>query len=228
MSLTWLLTQWPRASWWGRIYATTAALKKHGDKWSNTLRCHFIFRCGCWLLWRGQSPEFSFFWLFFWVHPSEAHVGASLLGFETAAIIGFKEQAPEDAAKLATYAEAAALQTFFGQFVARIVLENIFQLHLQISVLGLSVALAGWTFQAKTMLFSIALSGTTLLLKLLQTMQHSGNVFARAKDEGVTMMVVNILLVACVMVIYAGAKVTALFYCPDHMLNLTGCAELNL
>mmetsp|Transcript_36126 Transcript_36126/g.81525 ORF Transcript_36126/g.81525 Transcript_36126/m.81525 type:complete len:86 (+) Transcript_36126:105-362(+) len=64
--------------------------------------------------------------------------------------------------------------------------------------------------KAKAMLFSVAVTRAALVVKLIQSMSYC------------------LWVLSAPVVIYAGAKAVALFTCPDHMLNISGCAELNL
>jgi len=115
------------------------------------------------------------------------------------------------------------------KLVFRVLTENLFEAHLQTTVLGLSLALEGWTPASCKMLVSVLLSVVVLLWKT-----HGGlRTLAEAlKEEGdcpgsnyCTVCLAFSPAILCI--VYAIAKMVAIFTCPDHVLNVTGCAEVD-
>mmetsp|Transcript_100586 Transcript_100586/g.230885 ORF Transcript_100586/g.230885 Transcript_100586/m.230885 type:complete len:126 (+) Transcript_100586:2-379(+) len=124
--------------------------------------------------------------------------------------------------------QRVVLAKFITKFFFRILAENAFQLHVQITAVALSVALSGWTDAADRMLFSIWLSTAMLVYKLRQTLADLETVWRAVQDPVLRVALCSGVGLALLVVSYALAKIWALFECPDHVLNVSGCAELDL
>mmetsp|Transcript_15158 Transcript_15158/g.33808 ORF Transcript_15158/g.33808 Transcript_15158/m.33808 type:complete len:153 (-) Transcript_15158:46-504(-) len=124
--------------------------------------------------------------------------------------------------------QRAVLAKFMTKFFFRILAENAFQLHVQITTVALSVALMGWTDGAEAVLYSIALSTVMLLYKLGQTLADVQTIWNVVDDSVLRAGIASGVVLALLVVSYALAKIWALFQCPDHVLNLSGCVKLDL
>mmetsp|Transcript_62721 Transcript_62721/g.168220 ORF Transcript_62721/g.168220 Transcript_62721/m.168220 type:complete len:279 (-) Transcript_62721:60-896(-) len=162
--------------------------------------------------------------------PYATAAAADLMGFETFPLL----MAPDaDAEELSEAERKEADGQANGRtgmkFLFRLFLENIFQLHLQITTLGLSLALVGWDDAARNMVLSIALSSLFLIKKLVEAAPVVGaDLMNPAALVGQKVCSGSLCICTTLLVAYAAAKFWALFGCPQHLLNVTGCAELDL
>eukprot|EP00451_Oxyrrhis_marina_P013077 CAMPEP_0204307790 /NCGR_PEP_ID=MMETSP0469-20131031/121_1 /ASSEMBLY_ACC=CAM_ASM_000384 /TAXON_ID=2969 /ORGANISM="Oxyrrhis marina" /LENGTH=340 /DNA_ID=CAMNT_0051287177 /DNA_START=18 /DNA_END=1040 /DNA_ORIENTATION=+ len=178
-----------------------------------------------------------------------AATGADLMGFETFALLSEGQRTEEEQdenEEQRTEAEQRAIDArrrgaesqadfrVLVKFLLRLLIENLFQLHLQLTCIGLSVALSGWTGAARSMLLSVSISAFFLTMKLLQAVPTMASILAgtatyRDKPVSERIMWVGVPCVpTLLLVVYAAAKFWALFQCPQHLLNVTGCVELDL
>uniref|UniRef100_A0A7S4LPC2 Solute carrier family 40 protein n=1 Tax=Oxyrrhis marina TaxID=2969 RepID=A0A7S4LPC2_OXYMA len=124
--------------------------------------------------------------------------------------------------------ERAAIARFVTKFFFRLLAENAFQLHVQITTVALSVALMGWSDAAEMMLYSIGISAAMLIAKLAQSLADLRMIWQDVTDPVLQVMIVGAVVLTLLVVVYALAKIWALFWCPDHIFNVRGCAEMNL
>uniref|UniRef100_A0A7S4GKK5 Uncharacterized protein n=1 Tax=Oxyrrhis marina TaxID=2969 RepID=A0A7S4GKK5_OXYMA len=147
-------------------------------------------------------------------------IGFDLLGFETVASATRRKKHLE---------RNSTQERFMFKFFLRLLAENAFQIHVQITIAGLSIALTGWTPAVDIMLISIYTTFVVLLFKFCQLWPDFWLVFESFKsDMPAKVVFLNVLLAAFVVVAYALAKILALFVCPQHLLNFDGCAEFDV
>jgi len=155
-----------------------------------------------------------------WVQLAIASIGLSQNGLAVSAdLVGFETMADFLSEKNPSRDNSAESRTL-GKFVFRLVAENLMQLHLQLSTVGLSLSLVGWDSAAESMLVSVGVSGFFVLAKLIQA--------APVVCKGGPGAVVVLGIPTLGLVGYAAFKFWALFYCADHLVNVTGCVELEL
>uniref|UniRef100_A0A7S4GKY1 Uncharacterized protein n=1 Tax=Oxyrrhis marina TaxID=2969 RepID=A0A7S4GKY1_OXYMA len=165
--------------------------------------------------WLATLPQFL---IPLFTDSHNSFVDLDLLGFETIASL------PEK-----TSDANSTQERFMFKFFLRLLAENAFQIHVQITIAGLSIALTGWTSAVYMMLVSIGTSSVMLLFKLCQLAPDVFAVFEMNKrDRFGKIVFFNGLLAAFVVVAYALAKILALFVCPQHLLNYNGCAEFDV
>jgi len=130
-------------------------------------------------------------------------------------------------------ARGTALLVKFG---LRLGAENLFQMHVQLTSVGLSLALVGWNLASQKILVSAAFSVGFLLTKCYQFAPgivdiaqranfSQGNVFG--KFSFVFLFALPIILVP-IAGVYGILKFVAIFMCPQSLLNVTGCAEIDI
>mmetsp|Transcript_25132 Transcript_25132/g.57104 ORF Transcript_25132/g.57104 Transcript_25132/m.57104 type:complete len:299 (+) Transcript_25132:85-981(+) len=147
------------------------------------------------------------------IHEGNEYGKADIVGFETIAATVSTPADVEDPARVAL------------KFTLRLLAENVFQLHLQLSTIGLSLALVGWDEAAGTMMGSAAVSAVFLLGKFAQAIP----VLTKELNRGGAFVCVVLPGIATLLLVgYAVLKFWALFQCPQHVVNITGCAELEL
>mmetsp|Transcript_10738 Transcript_10738/g.23331 ORF Transcript_10738/g.23331 Transcript_10738/m.23331 type:complete len:342 (-) Transcript_10738:54-1079(-) len=236
------------------IAASWSDVSRLEDSWravvsQSILPCHVPL----WLLagcaWSAGGLQFLAAWGALMLQEDWAPaLAADLMGFETLTFLAAEaaggdddaeeqrteeEQDELDAGRRVVEIDADA--RVWVKLLLRLLIENLFQLHLQLTCIGLSVALSGWSGAARSMLLSVSISAFFLTMKLLQAVPTMTSILAgtaahirhdpiesRLCYVGVP-CVPTLLLVA-----YAAAKFWALFQCPQHLLNVTGCVELDL
>uniref|UniRef100_A0A7S4LPQ5 Uncharacterized protein n=1 Tax=Oxyrrhis marina TaxID=2969 RepID=A0A7S4LPQ5_OXYMA len=139
-----------------------------------------------------------------------------------------REEARARASEARERKERAAIARFVTKFFFRLLAENAFQLHVQITTVALSVALMGWSDAAEMMLYSIGISAAMLIAKLAQSLADLRMIWQDVTDPVLQVMIVGAVVLTLLVVVYALAKIWALFWCPDHIFNVRGCAEMNL
>jgi len=166
-------------------------------------------------LWLVAALAFCAGWLqFLMALTVPDYAAADLVGFETIAAAISTERQAEDPDKVAT------------KFVLRLFAENLFQLHVQLSTIALSLALVGWDDAAETMMVSVGLSAVFLLAKLAQSVPGVVKQYSMIPEA---QCMIGIYGIATLLLVgYAVLKFWALFQCPQHVVNISGCAELEL
>uniref|UniRef100_A0A7S4GNA7 Solute carrier family 40 protein n=1 Tax=Oxyrrhis marina TaxID=2969 RepID=A0A7S4GNA7_OXYMA len=146
------------------------------------------------------------------------------------ALMGYQQRLSDAQAlmRARTRNENAAIARFVTKFFLRLLAENAFQLHVQVTTVALSVALMGWTDGAEMMLYSIGISAAMLIAKLAQSLADLRMIWQKVTSPVFQVMIVGAVVLTLLVVVYALAKIWALFWCPDHILNVRGCAEMNL
>mmetsp|Transcript_59722 Transcript_59722/g.128681 ORF Transcript_59722/g.128681 Transcript_59722/m.128681 type:complete len:123 (+) Transcript_59722:3-371(+) len=115
------------------------------------------------------------------------------------------------------------------KFMLRLLAENIFQLHLQLTTLGLTMALVGFDSAAQLMLLSALFSGASLVQKLLQYSSTILDIFHQLEKPIHLKVILFLATVATVVLVsYAALKFAALGWCAQYLLNVTGCVVLDV
>jgi len=116
------------------------------------------------------------------------------------------------------------------KFALRLVAENLLQMHVQLTTVGLSLALAGWSSATLKVLLSAAMSATFLTVKFVQTVPAVRGMWAEPgyPVEAKCIFIAFPVSLTVVLGVYGIGKFMALFVCPDSLLNMSGCAEVNM
>jgi len=148
-------------------------------------------------------------------------LGAGYLGFQAIAHNSKREICNEDDAKRQRSAR-------FHQFLVNVVAKNLLQLQVQLTTGALSIALAGLREGEYGVLFSCFMGWLAMAGAFAGALPSMVGIVKDTTAPIYEKLIVYMVLIASVvLLLYAVAKFVGMFSCSQHLLNVTGCVELD-